>query len=77
MKENNVDLSKGDISLDTIKLMYEQAFKTSSEGIEVRKLHGGVESVVYLIIDNSEKKVLKLAPLDFNKTISVDKNTFA
>lgn len=76
MKENNVDLSKGDISLDTIKLMYEQAFKTSSEGIEVRKLHGGVESVVYLIIDNSEKKVLKLAPLDFNKTISVDKNTF-
>lgn len=61
-------------SFDSIKLMFEQSFNQSSENIVISKLSGGMKNAVYLIEKDNFKTVLKVAPKDESKMITVDRN---
>lgn len=66
--------------IQTIKTMYEKAFDDkSTEEIKISVLSGGMKNAVYLIENNNNnnnKVVLKIAPKDESKMISVDRNIF-
>jgi len=57
-----------------IKKMYEKSFGKKVSGLQISILSGGMKNAVYLLEDNSQKVVLKIAPKDENKMITVDRN---
>ncbi len=74
MKINNDKLVKNYLSETLICKMYENCFNCSSENIKIQKLHGGLKNAVYLIENEQEKVVLKVAPNNNSKMLSIDKN---
>lgn len=61
--------------IQTIKTMYEKAFDDkNTEDVKINILSGGMKNAVYLIENNNKKVVLKIAPKDESKMISVDRN---
>lgn len=61
-------------SEDTIKKLYKENFNKNADDIVISKLSGGMKNAVYLIDDNEEKLVLKIAPSDESKMIYADRN---
>ena len=59
---------------EIIKNIYDKTFNKRSSNIKIEKLSGGLKNHVYLINDNENKMVLKIAPTDENKMITVDRN---
>ncbi len=58
----------------TIKAMYKRAFCDSCiDDIKIKTLSGGLKNAVYLIENNGKKVVLKIAPKDDDKMITVDR----
>lgn len=57
----------------TIKQMYQDAFNKNSDNIIISKLSGGLKNAVYLIEDDGQKVVLKIAPKDETKMITADR----
>lgn len=75
MNKNNVNNSvKNYQPIDRIKKMYQKAFNRNADGIKISILSGGMKNAVYLINDTDRKVVLKVAPKDETKMISVDRN---
>ena len=63
--------------ISNIKAMYVRAFNdTNIDNIKITILSGGMKNAVYLIENGGEKVVLKIAPKDENKMITVDRNIF-
>ena len=63
--------------IQTIKTMYEKAFDDkNTKDVKINILSGGMKNAVYLIENNNKKVVLKIAPKDESKMISVDRNIF-
>ena len=61
--------------ISNIKTMYEKTFNdTNTDNIKITILSGGMKNAVYLIENNSNKVVLKIAPKDESKMITVDRN---
>lgn len=57
----------------TIKQMYKAAFSKEPTNIKISKLSVGLKNAVYLIEDNDQQVVLKIAPKDETKMITVDR----
>lgn len=74
---NNLDytFSKAFQSEETIKKMYEQAFNKKSDNLKITLLDGGMKCAVYLILNDDEKVVLKVAPADQKLLLSYERNT--
>lgn len=63
--------------IQIIKAMYQKAFDDKNiENIKINVLSGGMKNAVYLIENNNNKVVLKIAPKDESKMISADRNIF-
>ncbi len=74
METNNNSSVKNYQSEEIIKLMYEESFQKKSNKLNIMKLSGGMKNAVYLIDDDGNKVVLKIAPKDESKMITVDRN---
>lgn len=74
MPVNNEKLIKNYLPNTLIEELYRNCFKKETNNLEIQKLHGGMKNAVYLIQNNNEKVVLKVAQKKDSKTISVDKN---
>lgn len=74
MKINNEKLVKNYLPESLICKMYENCFNSSFKNIKIQKLHGGLKNAVYLIENENEKVILKVAPNVNTKMLSVDQN---
>ena len=75
IKMNNIKQSvKNYQDEETIKSMYKKSFKKDANNITISKLSGGMKNAVYLVSDDSEKVVLKIAPQDESKMIYADRD---
>ena len=74
MKENKSSV-KNYQNISNIKAMYEKSFNdTDTDNIKITILSGGMKNAVYLIENNGNKVVLKIAPKDESKMITADRN---
>ena len=73
MEKDNILKFKNYQSDEDIKRMYNNVFNEHVRDLKVKKLSGGLKNSVYLIDDNGNKIVLKVAPIDESKMISVDR----
>lgn len=70
----NSDISVKNYQSDkNIRMMYKDVFDICSDNINISKLSGGLKNAVYLIEDEDKKVVLKIAPKDESKMITVDR----
>lgn len=74
---NNIDysFSKSFQSLETIKKMYEHAFKKCSNNLDIILLDGGMKCAVYKIFDGTKSIVLKVSSTNQNLLLSYERNT--
>ena len=72
MKENETSV-KNYQNISNIKAMYEKSFN-DTDNIKITILSGGMKNAVYLIENNGNKVVLKIAPKDESKMITADRN---
>ncbi|MBR3661529.1 MAG: aminoglycoside phosphotransferase family protein [Bacilli bacterium] len=73
MEKDKISNFKNYKSDDQIMELYKNAFSDNSNLI-ITKLSGGMKNSVYLLDNSGEKVVLKIAPKDESKMISVDRN---
>lgn len=76
MEENKIVEAKNYLPDEIVREMYIKAFNKSSDNISIKHLSGGLKSAVYLIEDNGNRVVLKVAPENNVGIITADKNTF-
>lgn len=76
MESNDILQVKNYQDDETIRKMYEKSFGKSFSDLKISRLRGGLKNAVYLIEDNNKKIVLKIAPKNENKMLSIDRNTF-
>lgn len=74
MKKNKQNSVKNYQTNKTIREIYEKTFNKTSEDIVITILKGGMKNAVYLIEDIDKKVVLKIAPKDESKMITVDRD---
>lgn len=61
--------------LSIIKAMYKKSFNaTNTDDIKITILSGGMKNAVYLVENNGNKVVLKIAPKDESKMITADRD---
>jgi len=74
MENNDILLVKNYQSDETIRKMYEKSFGKILTYFKISRLSGGLKNAVYLIEDSDKKIVLKIAPKDENKMVTLDRN---
>lgn len=74
MEKDSISAFKNYQSDNFIKELYASSFNKKSIDLSISKLSGGMKNSVYLLRDGEEKLVLKVAPKDETKMISVDRN---
>lgn len=74
MTKNNSSSVKNYQSEYVIKKIYQTFFQRNVDNLNISILSGGLKNAVYLLDDGIEKVVLKIAPKDETKMISVDRN---
>lgn len=73
MEKDKIASFKNYKSDDQIKILYKKVFNHANN-IQITRLSGGMKNAVYLINENRENVVLKIAPKDETKMISADRN---
>ncbi len=76
MEKDNISKFKNYLPNEDIRRIYNNAFNKTVENLIITKLSGGMKNSVYLIDDAGTKTVLKVAPIDESKMISVDRGIF-
>lgn len=76
MENNDILLVKNYQTDETIRRMYEKSFGNSSSGLKISRLSGGLKNAVYSLEKDGRRVVLKIAPKDESRMLSLDRNTF-
>lgn len=76
MLENKYSSVKNYKDDETIKKMYTKQFNKQTDNLHISILSGGMKNAVYLLDDGEFKIVLKIAPQNETKMITVDRNIF-
>ena len=74
MKQNSRQSVKNYQSEETIRQLYEITFHKPATNLKISLMSGGLKNAVYLVEDEDQKVVLKVAPKDESKMISADRN---
>ena len=76
MLENEYCSVKNYQTDELIKKLYSNYFNKRADNLKISILSGGMKNAVYLLEDGELKIVLKIAPRDETKMITVDRNIF-
>lgn len=74
MENDDILKVKNYLTYNEVKGIYSLVFNKNNN-IKINRLTGGLKNSVYLIENNEEKVVLKVASANNDKTLSIDRNT--